>query len=111
MKARLPKRKQLRREILAISRFKEMKKSRREIQLNTKETGQVFELHRLIKDTTYLGKLSFKRSPAKKLPLEFVVKPLPHTKHKDDAQKPSYKMECSAENAVGTISLSSVKKW
>ncbi|XP_021276001.1 protein EARLY FLOWERING 3 [Herrania umbratica] len=84
---------------------------------------QVFELHRLIKvqrliagsphilleDTAYLGKPSFEGSPAKKLPPEFIVKPLPHTKCKDDTDKPSHKMECSAENAVGRTSLSSVK--
>ncbi|XVF35375.1 hypothetical protein REPUB_Repub18cG0140200 [Reevesia pubescens] len=84
---------------------------------------QVFELHRLIKvqrliagsqhllleDTAYLGKPSFKGSPAKKLPPEFIVKPLPHTKRKDDSEKPSDKIERSAENAVGRTSLSSVK--
>ncbi|XWS26381.1 hypothetical protein CRYUN_Cryun26dG0027300 [Craigia yunnanensis] len=84
---------------------------------------QVFELHRLIKvqrliagsphllleDAAYLGKPSFKGSPAKKLPPEFIVKPLPRTKHKDDSEKPSHKMECSAENAVGRTSLSSLK--
>ncbi|EOY29846.1 Hydroxyproline-rich glycoprotein family protein, putative [Theobroma cacao] len=84
---------------------------------------QVFELHRLIKvqrliagsphilleDTAYLSKPSFQGSPAKKLPPEFIVKPLPHTKCKDDTEKPSHKMECSAENAVGRTSLSSVK--
>ena len=57
----------------------------------------------------YLGKPSFKGSPAKKLPPEFIVKPLPHTKHKDDSEEPSHKMECSAENAVGRTSLSSLK--
>ncbi|OMO86607.1 protein EARLY FLOWERING 3-like protein [Corchorus olitorius] len=84
---------------------------------------QVFELHRLIKvqrliagsphvlleDTAYLSKPSFKGSPARILPPEFIVKPLPHTKLKDDNEKPSHKMECSAENAVGRTSLSSVK--
>ncbi|XP_022750113.1 protein EARLY FLOWERING 3-like [Durio zibethinus] len=84
---------------------------------------QVFELHRLIKvqrliagsphllleDMAYLGKPSFTGSPAKKLPPEFIVTPLPHTKHNDDSEKPSNKMECSAENAVGRTSLSSVK--
>ncbi|XVF89128.1 hypothetical protein PTKIN_Ptkin19aG0105600 [Pterospermum kingtungense] len=84
---------------------------------------QVFELHRLIKvqrsiagsphllleDSAYLGKPPLKGSPAKKLPLEFIVKPLPHTKHKDDSEKPSHRMECSAENAVGRMSISSVK--
>ncbi|KAE8682642.1 putative 3'-5' exonuclease [Hibiscus syriacus] len=84
---------------------------------------QVFELHRLIKvqrliagsphilleDATYLSKPSFEGSPAKKLPSEFIIKPLPHSKHKDDSEKPSHKMEYSAENAVGRTSLSSVK--
>ncbi|OMO66915.1 protein EARLY FLOWERING 3-like protein [Corchorus capsularis] len=84
---------------------------------------QVFELHRLIKvqrliagsphvlleDTAYLSKPSFKASPARILPPEFIVKPLPHSKRNDDTEKPSHKMECSAENAVGRTSLSSVK--
>ncbi|XP_022754643.1 protein EARLY FLOWERING 3-like [Durio zibethinus] len=83
---------------------------------------QVFELHRLIKvqrqiagsphllleDMTYLGKPCSKGSPAKKLPPEFIVKPQSHTKCKDDSEKPSHKMECSAENVVGRTSLSSV---
>ncbi|KAJ0089675.1 hypothetical protein Patl1_12985 [Pistacia atlantica] len=86
---------------------------------------QVFELHRLIKvqqliagsphllleDSPYLGKPSLIASPAKKLLPEYVVKPLPHiSKCKDDSEKPLHKMECSAENAVGKTSLSSVKK-
>ncbi|GMI89340.1 EARLY FLOWERING 3 [Hibiscus trionum] len=84
---------------------------------------QVFELHRLIKvqrliagsphllleDATYVDKPSLKDSPSKKLPPEFTVKPVPQNKHKDDTEKPSQKMECSAENAVGRTSLSSVK--
>ncbi|XVE97636.1 hypothetical protein REPUB_Repub03eG0035800 [Reevesia pubescens] len=84
---------------------------------------QVFELHRLIKvqrliagsphllleDTAYLGKPTVQGTHAKKLPPEFILKPLPHTKCKDDSEKPSHKMECSAENAVGGTSLSSVK--
>ncbi|KAL4335464.1 hypothetical protein GQ457_07G044940 [Hibiscus cannabinus] len=84
---------------------------------------QVFELHRLIKvqrliagsphilleDATYMSKPSFEGSPAKKLPSEFIIKPLPHSKRKDYSEKPSHKMECSAENAVGRTSLSSVK--
>ncbi|KAK6249013.1 hypothetical protein QUC31_020578 [Theobroma cacao] len=65
--------------------------------------------HILLEDTAYLSKPSFQGSPAKKLPPEFIVKPLPHTKCKDDTEKPSHKMECSAENAVGRTSLSSVK--
>ncbi|KAK8654814.1 hypothetical protein V6N13_107412 [Hibiscus sabdariffa] len=86
---------------------------------------QVFELHRLIKvqrliagsphllleDAAYLGKPSLKDSPSKKLPVppEFIVKPVPRNKHKDDTEKLSQKMECSEENAVGRTSLSSVK--
>ncbi|KAE8700398.1 putative 3'-5' exonuclease [Hibiscus syriacus] len=99
-------------------------KARREISNQQRVFAlQVFELHRLIKvqrliagsphflleDATYLSKTSFEGSPAKKLPSEFIIKPLPHSKHKDDSEKPSHKMECSAENAVGRTSLSSVK--
>ncbi|TYI17443.1 hypothetical protein ES332_A07G024400v1 [Gossypium tomentosum] len=84
---------------------------------------QVFELHRLIKvqrsiaglphllleDTAYLSKPSYKDSPGKKLPPELIVKPVPQNKRKDEAEKLSHKRECSAENAVGRTSLSSVK--
>ncbi|MBA0731941.1 hypothetical protein Gogos_016060, partial [Gossypium gossypioides] len=84
---------------------------------------QVFELHRLIKvqrliaglphllleDTAYLSKPSYKDSPGKKLPPELIVKPVPQNKRKDEAEKLTHKMECSAENAVGRTSLSSVK--
>ncbi|KAJ7966465.1 Protein EARLY FLOWERING 3 [Quillaja saponaria] len=85
---------------------------------------QVFELHRLIKvqqliagspdilldDCAFLGKSSPKESPAKKLSVEYVIKPRPQNlKHKNDSEKPPYKMECSAENAIGRTSLSSVK--
>lgn len=85
---------------------------------------QVFELHRLIKvqklmagtphllieDGAYLGKASVKVSPAKKLSVEYVIKPPQHiVKHKDDLEKPNQKMEYSAENAVGKTSVSSVK--
>ncbi|RDX97675.1 Protein EARLY FLOWERING 3, partial [Mucuna pruriens] len=85
---------------------------------------QVFELHRLIKvqqliagspdilleDGAFLGKSPPKGSPPKKLPLEYVVKPRQQNlKHKDDSEKLNHKMECSAENAVGKTSLSSVK--
>ncbi|KAE9446339.1 hypothetical protein C3L33_21746, partial [Rhododendron williamsianum] len=84
---------------------------------------QVFELHRLIKvqrsfagsphllveDGAYLGKPS-KGSFAKKLSLEFIIKPSPNTvKHKDDSNKPSHNMECSAANADGKTSFSSVQ--
>lgn len=85
---------------------------------------QVFELHRLIKvqrliagsphlmvdESAYLGKPSLKSSPAKKLPLEYVVKPPPNmVMHKDDYERASHQLECSAENAVGKTHLPSVK--
>lgn len=64
----------------------------------------------LLEESACLGKPSLKASPAKKLPLEYVVKPLPHSvKRKVDSEKPNHKIECSAENAVGKTSLSSVK--
>ncbi|XP_061374895.1 protein EARLY FLOWERING 3-like [Gastrolobium bilobum] len=85
---------------------------------------QVFELHRLIKvqqliagspdllheDGAFLGKSPPKGSIPKKLSLEYVVKPRQQNlKCKDDSEKLNHKMECSAENAVGKTSLSSVK--
>ncbi|WVZ20128.1 hypothetical protein V8G54_007450 [Vigna mungo] len=85
---------------------------------------QVFELHRLIKvqqliagspevlleDGTFLGKSTPKGSTRKKLSLEYVVKPWQQNlKRKDDSENLNHKMECSAENAVGKTSLSSVK--
>lgn len=85
---------------------------------------QVFELHRLMKvqkliagsphllieDGAYLGKPSLKGSPAKKLPLDYIVKQPPNiVKHKDDSEKSNHKMECSAENAVVKTSISSIK--
>ncbi|KAK7311404.1 hypothetical protein RJT34_09534 [Clitoria ternatea] len=85
---------------------------------------QVFELHRLIKvqqliagspdmlleEGAFLGKSPPKGSTPKKLSLEYVVKPRqPNLKRKDDSEKLNHKMECSAENAVGKTSLSSVK--
>lgn len=64
----------------------------------------------LLEESACLGKPSLKASPAKKLPLEYVVKPLPHSvKRKVDSEKPNHKIESSAENAVGKTSLSSVK--
>lgn len=64
----------------------------------------------LLQDIAYLGKHSSKVSPAKKLPSEYVVAPAVHVaKRKGDSEKPNHKMECSAENAVGKTSLSSVK--
>ncbi|MED6130736.1 Protein EARLY FLOWERING [Stylosanthes scabra] len=85
---------------------------------------QVFELHRLIKvqkliagspdilieDAAFLGKSPPKGSTPKKLAIEYVVKPRQQNlKRKDDSEKLHHKMECSAENAVGKTSLSSVK--
>ncbi|KAL6980075.1 Protein EARLY FLOWERING [Sarracenia purpurea var. burkii] len=84
---------------------------------------QLFELHRLIKvqrliagspnllleDSAYMGS-PLKVTPTKNLPLEYIVKPSPHLlKHKDDSKNPNHKHECSAENAVGKTSLSSVQ--
>ncbi|PSR91761.1 Protein EARLY FLOWERING like [Actinidia chinensis var. chinensis] len=81
---------------------------------------QLFELHRLIKvqrliagspnvlieDGAYLGK-PLKVCSAKKVPLEYAVKPSPHIpEHKDDSENPNNKMECSAENIVGKTSVS-----
>ena len=66
--------------------------------------------HLLVDESAYLGKPSLKSSPAKKLPWEFVVKPLPNmVKHKDDSERTSHQLECSAENAVGKTPLPSVK--
>ncbi|GKV03525.1 hypothetical protein SLEP1_g15813 [Rubroshorea leprosula] len=84
---------------------------------------QVFELHRLIKvqqliagsphllleESAYLGKPSFKGSATKKLTSEYAVKPVLQITCKDDSEKPTHKLECSAENAVCRTSLSSVK--
>ncbi|GAB4854357.1 Protein EARLY FLOWERING [Ancistrocladus abbreviatus] len=76
---------------------------------------QVFELHRLIKvqklmagsphilleGSAFLGNSSLK-GPSKKLPVDSAVTTVaPAMKQKDDAQKPSNKIEGSAENAVG----------
>ncbi|KAF7830491.1 protein EARLY FLOWERING 3-like [Senna tora] len=85
---------------------------------------QVFELHRLIKvqqliagspdllieEGAFLGKSPPKGSTPRKLSLEYVVKPRQQSiKRKDDSEKLNHKLECSAENAVGKTSLSSVK--
>ncbi|KAI4337111.1 hypothetical protein L6164_015564 [Bauhinia variegata] len=85
---------------------------------------QVFELHRLIKvqqliagspdvlveDAAFLGKSPLKGSSPKKLSLEYVVKPQQQNlRRKNDSEKVNHKMECSAENAVGKTSPSSVK--
>ncbi|GFZ16689.1 hydroxyproline-rich glycoprotein family protein [Actinidia rufa] len=81
---------------------------------------QLFELHRLIKvqrliagsptvlieDGAYLGK-PLKVCSAKKVPLEYAVKPSPHIpEHKNDSENSNNKMECSAENIVGKTSVS-----
>ncbi|KAK1408138.1 hypothetical protein QVD17_39772 [Tagetes erecta] len=77
---------------------------------------QVFELHRLIKvqrliagspqlmveDNTYLPKPP-KVTPIKKISVEYAPKSA------SDFEKPNDNMECSAENAVGKASLSSVQ--
>nr|CAA72719.1 nematode responsive protein [Arabidopsis thaliana] len=84
---------------------------------------QLFELHRLIKvqkliaaspdllldEISFLGKVSAKSYPVKKLlPSEFLVKPpLPHVvvKQRGDSEKTDqHKMESSAENVVGRLS-------
>ncbi|KAI4316560.1 hypothetical protein L6164_024533 [Bauhinia variegata] len=85
---------------------------------------QVFELHRLIKvqrliagssdllleEAAFLGKSPLKGSSPKKLSLEYVVKSRQENlKRKNDSEKANHKMECSAENAIGKTSLSSVK--
>ncbi|KAI7994678.1 Protein EARLY FLOWERING 3 [Camellia lanceoleosa] len=65
--------------------------------------------HLLLEDGAYLGE-PLKASSAKKLPLEYIVKPSPQiAKHKDDSDNPNRNMECSAENAVGKTSLSSAQ--
>lgn len=64
----------------------------------------------LLQDGAFLGKSPPKGSTAKKLPLEYVVKPREENlKGKDDSEKLNRKLECSAENAVGKTSASSVK--
>lgn len=64
----------------------------------------------MLEDSAFLGKSSLTGSLSKKLPSQYVVKPLPQiVNHKDDSEKTSHKMECSAENAVAKTSLSSVK--
>ncbi|KAG5524763.1 hypothetical protein RHGRI_031433 [Rhododendron griersonianum] len=110
-------------DVVGVIGQKHFWKARREIVNQQRVFAvQVFELHRLIKvqrsfagsphllveDGAYLGKPS-KGSFAKKLSLEF-IKPSPNTvKHKDDSNKPSHNMECSAANADGKTSFSSVQ--
>ena len=63
-----------------------------------------------LEDGAFLGKSPPKGSTPKKLSFEYVVKPQQQNiKCKDDSEKLNHKMECSAENAVGKTSLSSVK--
>lgn len=64
----------------------------------------------MLEGSTFLGKSSLKGSSGRKLPSEYVIKPLPQiVNRKDDSEKPNHKMECSAENALVKTSLSSVK--
>ncbi|KAF8023245.1 hypothetical protein BT93_F0677 [Corymbia citriodora subsp. variegata] len=85
---------------------------------------QVFELHRLIKvqkliagsphllieDASGLGKTSLVNSLGKKFCEDRNGRYPSQTKsHKDELEKPGHQMECSAENAVGKTSISSVK--
>jgi len=64
----------------------------------------------LLEDGTFLGKSPPKGSTVKKHSLEYVVKPWQQNlKRKDDSENLNNKVECSAENAVGKTSLSSVK--
>ncbi|CAA3011002.1 EARLY FLOWERING 3 [Olea europaea subsp. europaea] len=84
---------------------------------------QVFELHRLIKvqrliatsphllleDTACLDK-PVKISPVNKLPLDYIAKAPPNiSKRKSNAEKPNTEIECSAENTVGRMPLSSAQ--
>ncbi|KAI6679975.1 hypothetical protein NL676_033856 [Syzygium grande] len=85
---------------------------------------QVFELHRLIKvqkliagsphllieDASGLSKTSLVNSLGKKFCEDHNGRyPSQTTKHKEEPEKPGHQMECSAENAVGKTSISSVK--
>ena len=63
----------------------------------------------MVEDGAFLGKSPPKRSSPKKPSLEFVKPREQNHKCKDDSEKQNHKMECSAENAVGKTSLSSVK--
>ncbi|XP_031373775.1 protein EARLY FLOWERING 3-like isoform X1 [Punica granatum] len=85
---------------------------------------QVFELHRLIKvqqliagsahllteDASTLSKPSSKSSPAARLLGENDIKsPSPAVKHRDEPEKLTHPVECSAENAVGQTPVFSNK--
>ncbi|MCI23189.1 protein EARLY FLOWERING 3-like, partial [Trifolium medium] len=64
----------------------------------------------LFEDAAFLGKSLPDGSTPKKLPIEYVVKArLQNLKRKVDSEKIDQNMECSAENAVGKTSISSVK--
>jgi protein EARLY FLOWERING 3 len=64
----------------------------------------------LFEDGAFLGKSLPDGSTPKKLALEYVVKPrLQNLKRKVDSENVNQNMECSAENAVGKTSISSVK--
>jgi EARLY FLOWERING 3 protein len=64
----------------------------------------------LFEGAAFLGKSLPDGSSPKKLPIEYVVKArLQNLKRKVDSEKIDQNMECSAENAVGKTSISSVK--
>ncbi|CAJ2643838.1 unnamed protein product [Trifolium pratense] len=112
-------------DVVAIIGQKHFWKARKEIANQQRVFAvQVFELHRLIKvqqliagspdllfgDAAFLGKSIPDGSTPKKLPIEYVVKArLQNLKRKVDSEKIDQNMECSAENAVGKTSISSVK--
>ncbi|KAI5404109.1 hypothetical protein KIW84_051301 [Lathyrus oleraceus] len=112
-------------DVVAVIGQKHFWKARKEIANQQRVFAvQVFELHRLIKvqqliagspdllfdDGAFLGKSLPDGSTPKKLSLEYVVKArLQNLKRKVDSEKINQNMECSAENAVGKTSISSVK--
>ncbi|XP_058786085.1 protein EARLY FLOWERING 3-like [Vicia villosa] len=112
-------------DVVAVIGQKHFWKARKEIANQQRVFAvQVFELHRLIKvqqliagspellfdDGAFLGKSLPDESTPKKLSLEYVVKArLQNLKRKVDSEKINQNMECSAENAVGKTSISSVK--
>jgi EARLY FLOWERING 3 protein len=64
----------------------------------------------LLEDGAFLGKATLTVSPAKKLPLKYVIKPpLQVVKGKDNSESPNHKMEFSAENGVGKTCIPSVQ--
>ncbi|CAK8568410.1 unnamed protein product [Lathyrus sativus] len=112
-------------DVVAVIGQKHFWKARKEIANQQRVFAvQVFELHRLIKvqqliagspdllfdDGAFLGKSLPDGSTPKKLSLEYVVKDrLQNLKRKVDSEKINQNLECSAENAVGKTSISSVK--